>query len=150
MLGELGLADMGDQASGAGDSPRVSDEHNNPHGGFLGLGRGPNMINRGGRGGRGQYRAQENRSWANVASASVRSEVNLKFFPPKLDQDKIFVEMPPASPSVKWEACLVGYFIDKNSPYNLIKNNATNMWKNKGLVDILKNNDVFILKKNDV
>ncbi|KAL7163729.1 hypothetical protein ACSBR2_039783 [Camellia fascicularis] len=136
MLGELGLADMGDQDSGACNSPRVSDEHieesnhllrgfggNNPRGGFQGRGRGPNMNNRGDRGG---------------------FEVNLKFFRPKRDQDKIVVEMPPTSPSVKWEACLVGYFIDKNLPYNLIKNNAINMWKNKGLVDILKNDDGFI------
>ncbi|KAL7181458.1 hypothetical protein ACSBR1_040364 [Camellia fascicularis] len=70
--------------------------------------------------------------------------MSLKYYPPKLDQDKIVVEMPPSSPMVKWEACLVWYFIDKNLPYTLIKNNAFNMWKNKGLVDILKNDDGFI------
>ncbi|XP_028105702.1 uncharacterized protein LOC114304747 [Camellia sinensis] len=60
-----------------------------------------------------------------------------------MDQDKIVVEMPPPSPTVKWDACLVGYFIDKNLPYTLIKNNANNMWKHKGLVEILKNDDGF-------
>ncbi|KAL7181462.1 hypothetical protein ACSBR1_040368 [Camellia fascicularis] len=151
--------DMGDQF-GADGSPRGIESQNdllseesgpNPRdvegntcGGFQIRGRGTNTNNRGGRGGRGQYQAPEGRLWANVASASVRSEVGLKYYPPKLDQDKIVVEMPPSSPMVKWKACLVRYFIDKNMPYTLIKNNAFNMWMNKGLVDILKNDDGFI------
>ncbi|KAL7237760.1 hypothetical protein ACSBR2_003959 [Camellia fascicularis] len=75
----------------------------NFRGGFHGRGRGV-------RGGRGTYR-QESRSWANVASASVRSEVKLQYFPPKLSQEKIVVEMPPSSPAAKWKACLE----DKNT-----------------------------------
>ncbi|CAL5409216.1 unnamed protein product [Camellia sinensis] len=154
---EKGDIDMGDKdldadESGADGSPRgiasqtvrVSDESDpnprgsvgNTRGGFHNQGRGTNPNNRGGRGGRGSFRATEGRSWANVA-------VKLKYYPPKLDQDKIVVELPSPSPMVKWEACLVGYFIDKNLPYTLIKNNANNMWKNKGLVDILKNDDGF-------
>lgn len=46
------------------------------YGGFQGYGRGV-------RGGKGTYR-QESRSWANIASASVRSEVKLQYFPPKM------------------------------------------------------------------
>ena len=123
----------------SGSNPRGSE--GNSRGGLQHRGRGANTNYRGGRGGRGQYRATEVRSWAKVASASVRSEVSLKYYPPKMDNDKIVVEMPPSSPMVKWEACLVGYFIDKNLPYTLIKNNALNMWKNKGLVEILKKVD---------
>ncbi|KAL7234526.1 hypothetical protein ACSBR1_018022 [Camellia fascicularis] len=162
---EIRIPDMGDQVLGADESgtdgsPRGIEIQNDPlskesgpnptgfegntHGGFQSRGRGTNTNNRGCRGGRGQYRAPEGRSWANVASTSVRSEVSFNYYPPKLDQGKIVVEMPPSSPMAKWEACLVGYFIDKNLPYTLIKNNAFNMWKNKGLVDILKNDDGFI------
>ncbi|KAL7219623.1 hypothetical protein ACSBR2_012643 [Camellia fascicularis] len=107
----------------------------NFRGGFHGRGRGV-------RGGRGTYR-QESRSWANVASASVRSEVKLQYFPPKLSQEKIVVEMPPSSPLAKWEACLVRYFIDKRLPYTLVSNSAFNMWRNKGLLEVKMNDDGF-------
>ncbi|XP_028120127.1 uncharacterized protein LOC114317570 [Camellia sinensis] len=75
--------------------------------------------------------------------ASQTDRVSDESDPNPRGSDKIVVELPPPSPMVKWEACLVGYFIDKNLPYTLIKNNANNMWKNKGLVDILKNDDGF-------
>ncbi|KAL7204694.1 hypothetical protein ACSBR2_017739 [Camellia fascicularis] len=92
---EMGTLDMGDQAldadeSGADGSPRGIESQNdllseesdpnrrgfegNTRGGFQSRGRGTNTNNRGGHGGRGQYRAPEGRLKANVASASVRSE----------------------------------------------------------------------------
>lgn len=162
VLKEIGITEMEDQGfdaarSDVDGSPKGREVQNEPlseesgpnpsfeedtRGGAQNRGRGAN--NKGGRGGRGQYRALEGRSWANVASALVKSEVSLKYYPLKVEQDKIVVEMPPSSPLAKWEACLVGYFIDKNLPYTFVKNNAFNMWKNKGLVDILKNDDGFI------
>lgn len=107
----------------------------NFHSGFHDRGRGVY-------GGRGTYR-QESRSWANVASASVKSEVKLQYFPPKLSQDKIVVEMPHSSPPAKWEACLVGYFIDKRLLYTLVSNSVFNMWRHKGLLEVKMNDDGF-------
>ncbi|GMP97031.1 hypothetical protein CsSME_00045439 [Camellia sinensis var. sinensis] len=150
----LGPFDVGDRAivesgyrSNDDRNPNIADvdlthilpagaDGNTQRGGFQARGRGATA--------RGMYR-QEPRSWANVASASVRSEVKLQYFPPKVDNDKIVVKMPPVSLLAKWEACLVGYFIDKRLPYTLIKNSAFNMWHNKGLLEVNMNDEGFTL-----
>ncbi|KAL7197306.1 hypothetical protein ACSBR2_019902 [Camellia fascicularis] len=113
-------------------------------GSLQGHGRRAHANVRGGQGGRGPNRGPENRSWANIAAAPVGSEVKLQYYPPKISQDKIVVELPPVSPLAKWEACLVGYFIDKRLPYSLIKNSAFNMWKNKGLLEVQMNDEGFV------
>lgn len=104
--------------------------------------------NRGGHGGgRGNVwvnRNQESRTWANVASAPSRSEVKLHFIPPSCSSDLIVVEMPVPSPLAKWEACLVGYFLGRSLPFNLIKNNAFNVWQKLGLLEVLVNDEGFI------
>ncbi|KAI8014538.1 hypothetical protein LOK49_LG05G02933 [Camellia lanceoleosa] len=90
---DLGFSDLGDQISVGDGSDRARGDcslspvgadltqsaqetrgaKHNTRGGFLGRGRGAYNTSRGVRGGRGSYR-QEPRSWANVASASVRFE----------------------------------------------------------------------------
>lgn len=109
-------------------------------GGYHGHGRG---VPANFKGGHGMNRGQYTRTWANVAATPDRFEVKLQYFPPKLSQDKIIVEMPSVSPLAKWESSLVGYFIDKRLPYTLIKNSAFNMWKNKGLLEVQMNDNGF-------
>ncbi|KAL7218645.1 hypothetical protein ACSBR2_011831 [Camellia fascicularis] len=90
---DLGLSDLGDQISVGHGSDRARGDRSlspvgadltqsaqetrgaghNTRGGFQGRSRGAYNTSRGVRGGRGSYR-QESRSWANVASVSVRSE----------------------------------------------------------------------------
>ncbi|XP_028055414.1 uncharacterized protein LOC114259581 [Camellia sinensis] len=88
---------------------------------------------------------QGNRSWANVTTASTRSNIKLRYVPPTAVEDSIVVEMPARlDPLEKWDSCLVGYFIDKRVGYNYLRNSAFGMWKAKGLKEVLTNGDGFM------
>lgn len=67
------------------------------------------------------------KTWADVANMPRRSLIKLRYIPPPPSDDPNVVELPPHSEGLgKWEACLVGYFLDKKLPFNYIRNSAFN------------------------
>ncbi|CAL5431085.1 unnamed protein product [Camellia sinensis] len=70
------------------------------------------------------------KTWADVANIPSRSHIKLRYIPPPSSDNPNVVELPPRIGDLgKWEACLVGYFLDKKLPYNYVKNSVSNQWK---------------------
>ncbi|KAL7200191.1 hypothetical protein ACSBR1_032168 [Camellia fascicularis] len=160
--GGLGISDSADCPSIIGDCLAGAIPNRGPviereqtplegnRGGMQGRRGGANPSFRGGRGGRGNVWVNRSqnvtgaRSWANVASTPVHSEVKLHFVQPSFSSDSILIDLPVPSVFPIWESCLVGYFIDRSLSFTCIKNNAFNMWKNLGLEEVRMNEEGFI------
>lgn len=80
-----------------------------------------------------------------IATPPNRSNVKLRYIsPPPTDYPDVVV-MPARTEGLeKWEACLVGYFLDKKLPFNYVNNNAFGLWKNMGLKEVRANGEGYM------
>ncbi|KAK2649526.1 hypothetical protein Ddye_017015 [Dipteronia dyeriana] len=79
--------------------------------------------------------------------------MNLKYFQPFHSGNRKCVSPPlevAKNGSKAWRNCLVGYFIEKKLPFYLIDNIAMRIWGNRGLLEVLANdNGLYFFKFSD-
>ncbi|KAK3229875.1 hypothetical protein Dsin_001756 [Dipteronia sinensis] len=76
--------------------------------------------------------------------------MNLKLYQPFQSRNRKCVSPPlevAEDGSKAWKNCLVGYFIEKNLPFSLVNNIAMRIWGNRGMLDVLANENGFYFFK---
>lgn len=89
-----------------------------------------------------------NTTWRDkvASSAEVSPRMKLEFFPPSVEGQKVKVAPPVSVAEIgaaHWKDCIVGYFVDKRLPYQVVRSMAVKMWSKYGLHEVLSNDKGF-------
>ncbi|KAI8570411.1 hypothetical protein RHMOL_Rhmol01G0032000 [Rhododendron molle] len=85
-------------------------------------------------------------AWNDKVGDNSVGRVNLEFIPPQVINDRIAVS-PPAEVEEqglgRWKNCLVGYFLDKKVPFQMVRSINMKIWDKFGISDVLANDFGF-------
>ncbi|KAG5552844.1 hypothetical protein RHGRI_010824 [Rhododendron griersonianum] len=85
-------------------------------------------------------------AWKDKVRESSVGRVNLEFIPPHVINDRIVVS-PPAEVEEqglgRWKNCLVGHFLDKKVPFQMVRAITMKIWEKFGISDVLANDSGF-------
>lgn len=95
--------------------------------------------------------SKQGRNWSEmVKSKKVAPRLKFEYHAPEKIQGKIVIK-PPLSVDLQgrkaWENCLVGYFFEKRVPFHSMEYHANRKWKNRGLTEVIMNDEGFFFFK---
>lgn len=87
------------------------------------------------------------KKWNDVVRPKQQiTRMKFEYFAPTKTEGKTIIS-PPLSVDLKgraaWEFCLVGYFFEKRVAFHVMQFHANKKWKNRGLKDVIMNDDGF-------